>query len=292
MSHATEAPATVSDLVAVPVLFVTLGAVGVYTGWKRRHIHAQMSAAESMPIRELSSPGVVEIDGTATPVDGAFAAPITGRDAVVAAWTVEEWDERGDTSRWREVARGVEAPAFEVDDGTAAVAVDHLSKRETAEKWTQTTGVSAETGVRIDDVLAEFDSFPVQATVGPDEEPPEGIRRLHDDHDLYADTGSVTNAVDIGRKHGRRRYTEGVVAPDESVYVLGRVEARDDPDRARIRPDDAVVTTPADGLFVVSNQDEATLESKFDTAARTRLIAGAVAVVAGLGGLAYLFVPV
>ncbi|MDS0477791.1 GIDE domain-containing protein [Natrinema sp. 1APR25-10V2] len=278
----------VSDLVLVPAMLATLGVVGVYTGWKRRAIHARMAAVTPTPVRELATPGVVELEGTAVPVGEPLSAPITGRDAAVAAWTIEEWDERGDASRWREVARGIEATAFAVDDDTAAVRVEPISKRSTAGKWTQTTGVSASDGVRIDDVLAEFDSFPTETAFDPDETPSERIRRLHDDHGLYEDTGSITNVVDAGKKHGRRRYTEQIVSPGEAVYVLGRVRDREDPERARFRPEDAAVTTPADGPLVVSSQDEASLEAEFESSARFRLVAGGVSTVVGVVGVAYL----
>jgi hypothetical protein len=209
---------------------------------------------------------------------------------VVAAWRVEEWDERGDTARWREVARGVEATAFDVDDGTGAVAVAPVSERDTAGKWTQTAGVSATTGVRVGDVLAEFESVPVEAELAPDETPPKRIEQLHDDHGLYEDTGSVTNAVDVGKKHGRRRYAEQVVAPGETAYVLGRVRARGDGGRARFRPSDAVVTPPADGLFVLSDQTERRLEERVGTAARDQFALGGVLLLLGsLAGIALLW---
>lgn len=271
----------VSDVVVVPVALLTLGFAGLYAGWKRRRVHALMAEIDLTPVREISAPGVVEVEGAARPDGDPLSAPITGRKAVAAAWSVEEWDERGDTSRWREVARGIEATGFEIDDGTAAVAVAPVSKRETAGKWTQTAGVSASEGVRVDDVLAEFDSFPIETELSPDEEPPAGIRRLHDDHDLYGDTGSVTNAIDVGKKHGRRRYAEQVVAPGEEAYVLGRVAAREDPDREYIRPEDAIVAAPEDGLFVLSNQDETSLESEFEGSARALLAAGGAAILLG-----------
>lgn len=282
----------VSDLIAVPVLLGTLGLVGIYTGWKRWRIHGQIADVTPTPIRQVASPGVVEVEGQLSPVAEPFTAPVTGRDAAVAAWTVEEWDERGDRSTWREVARGIEMPAVEVADGTGTIEVAPVSKRETAGKWTQTTGVTAADGVRVDDVLAEFDSFPVELELGPDEEQPDRIRHLHEDHGLYGETGSITNAVDVGKKHGRRRYSEQVIAPDEAGYVHGHVEARDDPTRERLHPDEAVVTSPSDGLFIVSNQDEASLKSEFESTARTLVVAGVLATVLGVGGVAYLLLPV
>lgn len=279
----------VSDLIVVPVLLVTFGFVGIYTGWKRRGIRAQMVDVDPIPVRELASPGRVELEGTAMPVDEPVAAPLTDGEAVVAAWKVEEWDERGDRGTWREVARGIEVPAFELDDGTGTVEVESVSKRDTAGKWTQTAGVSAADGVRLDDVLVEFDSFPVRVAIAPDEEPPESVRRLHRDHGLSEDTGSFTNAVDIGKKHGRRRYFAQVIEPGEETYVLGHVQARDDRDRKHVRPGDAVVTEPDDGLLILSNQDAAGLEDEFESSAKKRLAGGTVSLVVGLAIALVLF---
>jgi len=271
----------VSDFVAVPALLVTLGFIGIYTGWKRRAIHARLTGVDRTPIRELTSPGTVELAGTATLVDDPFDGPLSDRTAVVAAWKIEEWDERGDRGNWREVARGIEAPAFELDDGTGAVEIEPLSKRDTAGKWTQTTGVSAADGVRLGDVLVEFDTFPIREEVAPDADPPASVRRLHRDHDLYEDTGSITNTVDIGKKHGRRRYFAQVIEPGDRTYVLGHVRAREH-GRERFRPDEAVVTEPDDGLLILSNQDTESLEEEFASSAKTRFVGGAVSLVAGV----------
>lgn len=272
----------VSDLIVVPALFVALGFVGIYTGWKRRGIHTQMTDVDPTPVRELASPETVELEGQATPTERPFTAPLTDREAVVAAWKVEEWDERGDRGNWREVARGIEVPGFELDDGSEIVEIEGVSKRDTAGKWTQTTGVSAVDGVRLEDVLVEFDTFPVQAEIEPDDDPPTGVHRLHQDHDLYDDTGSITNVVDIGKKHGRRRYYEQVIEPGTETYVLGHVHAKDDRTRGHFRLEDAIVTEPNDGLLVISNQDEASLENEFERSAKMRLAGGIVSLVVGL----------
>lgn len=279
----------VSDLWIVPALLVTLGFVGLYTGWKRRDIHAQMANIDPTPVRELASPETVELEGNARPIGEPFTAPLTDREAVVAAWKVEEWDERGDHENWREVARGVEIPRFELDDGSGIVEIEPVSKRDTAGKWTQTTGVSAADGVRLDDILAEFDSFPVQEKVDPDEEPPEGVRRLEQAHDLYEDTESVTNVVDIGKKHGRRRYFEQVIEPGTETYVLGHVQARDDHTREHFRPEDAAITEPDEGVLLISNQDEASLEDEFAASAKARLAGGTVSLIVGLATALVLF---
>ncbi len=278
----------VSELVTIPVVVATLGAVGLYTGWKRRRVYAAMADLDPTPVREVASPGTVEIEGTARPGDGLVEAPMTGREAVAVAWTVEEWDERGDTSHWREVARGVEVAPFAVDDGTGAIDVDPVSRSDAAGKWTQTTGVTASDGVRMDDVLLEFEAFDVQAELAPDEEVPDRLADLHAEHGLYEDTGSITNAVDVGRKHGRRRYKEAIVAPGDDAYVLGRAEDASDPSRERLRPEDAHVTVPDDGLMIVSDQGEDSIEAEYRAGFRLPVAGGAVALVLGTLGTLWL----
>ncbi|WP_225334852.1 hypothetical protein [Halomicrobium urmianum] len=274
----------VSEAVAIPAVIATLGAVGLYTGWKRRRVYAAMADLDPTPIRETASPGTIEIEGTARPGDGPVEAPVTGREAVAAAWTVEEWDERGDTSHWREVARGVEIAPLAVEDETGAIDVDPVSKSDAAGKWTQTTGVTASDGVRMDDVLLEFETFDVQVELAPDEAVPDRIADLHAEHGLYEDTGSITNAVDVGRKHGRRRYKEAIVAPGDDAYVLGRAEDASDPDRERLRSEDAHVTEPDDGLMIVSDQGEGSIESEYRAGSQLRFAGGAVALVLGTLG--------
>jgi hypothetical protein len=281
----------VSDLIAVPILVGTLGLVGICTGWSRWRIHCRIAAVTPTSIRQIASAGVVEVEGQLSPVEESVTAPITGREAAVAAWTVEVWDERGDASTWRPVARGIEMPAVEISDSTGAIEVRPVSERETAEKWTQTTDVSASEGVRIDDALAEFDSFPVELELGPDEERPDGVQRLHNEHGLSEGTGPMLTVVDGGEKHGRRRYSEQVIAPGETGYVHGAVEAREDPTRERLNPNDGVVTTPPDGLFIVSNQDGTSLKSEFGSTARSLVAGGAVATVLGAVGVASLLLP-
>ncbi len=278
----------VSEAVAVPGVIATLGAVGLYTGWKRRRVYAAMAGLDPTPIRETASPGPVEIEGTARPGDGPVEAPVTGREAVAAAWTVEEWDERGDTSHWREVARGVEVAPFAVADDTGAIDVDPVSKSDAAGKWTQTTGVTASDGVRLDDVLLEFETFDVRAELAPDEPVPDRIADLHAEHGLYEDTGSITNAVDVGRKHGRRRYKEAILAPDDDAYVLGRAEDATDPSRERLRPRDAHVTEPDDGLMIVSDQSEDGIEAEYRAGSQLLFAGGAIAVVLGALGTVWL----
>lgn len=279
----------VSELIALPLLAVGLGLGGTYVGWKRRAIHAQMAAVDPTPVRQLAEPGTVEVEGEATSTDGTVESPVTGSDAVAAAWTVEEWDERGDTSTWREVGRGIEVAPFTVDDGTGSVAVDPVIRRESGKSWTGVSGVSANDGVRVGDVLLEFERFPTRAEVGPDEDRPERIARLEDEHGLD-EPGSITNLVDVGKKHGRRRFSEETVGPGDDVYLLARFEGEDG-ERGRLHPADGHLTEPGDGVMVLSDQDEHSIESEFASAYRLSLYGGLAAVGVGLALGAWMALP-
>lgn len=279
----------VSGLILLPLLAVGLGLGGTYVGWKRRAIHAQMSAVDPTPVRQLAEPGPVEVEGKAVASEGTTESPVTGTEAVAAAWTVEEWDERGDSSNWREVARGIEMAPFTVDDGTGTVAVAPVSKQESGKSWTGVSGVSANDGVRLGDLLLEFERFPTRTEFGPDEDRPGRIARLESQHGLD-EPGSITNLVDVGRKHGRRRFSAQAVTPGEDVYLMARFESRGD-QRQRLHPEDGHLTTPEEDLLILSDQDEHSIESEFESAYRLFLYGGLAAVAVGLALGAWLVLP-
>lgn len=272
------------------VLLVTFGIVGVVIGWKRRAIYQTMTETEAVDIREINSPGVIEVEGRVEPVDDLLEAPITGRNGTFVAWKVEEWDERGDTDTWRNLAHGIASVPFAVDDDTAAIRIDPGDVHESAGKWTQVTGVAASDGVVVDDVLAEFDTFPVEEKVEREGTTPAHIRTFHAKTSGLEDASdsSYAEVIDVGRKHGDRRYREQVIEPGEDVYVFGAVEGRDD-DREHLHPDRAEIVPPDDGVMIVSNQSEASIESEYASSYRFQLRGGIVGLLAGGALLALAF---
>lgn len=61
--------------------------------------------------------------------------------------------------------------------------------------------------------------------VPPDEAPPASIQRFVDETDAVSPASdSITNVVDLGRKHGRRRYREALLVPGDHCYALGTTD--------------------------------------------------------------------
>lgn len=120
-----------------------LGLAGLYTGLKRRAVSDALSGVAPSDIRSIDAEEVVEVEGTAHPVDDPLEAPLTGDEAVVVSWRVEEWDERGDAGAWREIGRGIRTTPFEVRDATGSIVVDVDASEETAGTWSATSGVTA-----------------------------------------------------------------------------------------------------------------------------------------------------
>ncbi|XGI83399.1 hypothetical protein ACEU6E_08985 [Halorutilales archaeon Cl-col2-1] len=271
-------------------LVITVGIVGMYKGWKRRGIYRYMESVRTVDVGVVDPPETVEVEGTAVESDCSetIRAPVTEREALATAWKIEEWDERGDRSTWREVARGIEVAEFVIEDDTGEITVESISRTDTAGKWTQTTGISANQGIRMDDALIEFRSFPKEYELDPSEETPTNIRELHEKHGLYEDTDTPLNAVDIGTKHGTRRYMEGVIEPGEAVYALGCADTKGS---ARMEDDREGTTTKltecGGDLFILSNHGEEEIEKKFKSSYKSLFYPGLVGVIIGVGILLY-----
>lgn len=265
-------------LIGGTIIAGILSAVCLYIGWKKRKLYQQLSEVDVTDIRQISDAETVELEGEIVDVDDPVEASLTDEKAAVVAWKVEEWDERGDHERWSEQARGIESSPFVLDDGTGQVRVDVGDLVETSGKWTSTGGVTASDGVRLDDVLAEFDSFSVEEEVGIKEETPEHVRRFEDRVDLRPASDSITNLVDVGNKHGDRRYYQQVIRPGEEAYVFGHAVENDDATHP-LSPEDVTVEPVKDGdVFVVSNQDEESIEAEFKSSASLLLKAGTVGI--------------
>lgn len=282
------------ETIVIGIVLLCAGAFGVFAGIARRRPHELITETPTTEVGSLSDTGIVELKGTATTADvgdeqSTFTSPISERDdTLLAAWSVQEWDERGDRSHWRTVGSGVWSVPFALDDGTGEVVVDagdHADRRG----WLgSVTNIKASDGVSFDDVMCEFERFPVAREVGVDETPPPNIRNfVAQERAVDTQSGSITNVVDIGKAHGDRRYYEQTIGVGDEVYVLGHAYPRT-PDAPRpLRPERMVVTEPQegdDGMLIVSDQREQDLVKQTQWH-RAFLALGGLGVLAG-GGLA------
>ncbi len=209
-------------------------AVGLYTmnkGRKQRARSERIAATETTRIGNVR-PGTVEVKGTARPAEDAnvFDSPIWTEDALATHVEVEKWESSGQGGgNWETVHEEETAVPIAVDDGTAEVRVE----------------LPADGGLNVERTRTK---------VGSGDEPPEPIRRfLETRDDIDEATRRELGPLSFGE---RRRYSEGVIAPDEEVYVLGtaREEQADWGDRKY------VIDEPTDsGDFVLSDKSETEL---------------------------------
>lgn len=273
---------------------VVLLGIGGVVAWYGRGQHQRYRLVTETPTTEilnLREEGPVELEGEVT-AEETFRSPIGDEEAVLSAWEIEEWDERGESGMWETRASGVYSRPFAVDDGTGEVRVeveDHVKGEDDGHFDVQAPGVDVDrklsSGVSVDGVYCAFEDFPVEVTVPPDRDPPERIAEfVQGEAGVSEQTGSITNFLDAGNKHGERRYYEQTIQPGQEVYLLG--EARAAPDATRpLKPEDVVVTqSEDDGHLIVSDQSEASL---VEDLGRYRW-AYAGAAVMGLTGIALL----
>ena len=283
-----QRPEHMVDLLLVGAGLVAgiVGLVFAYTGWLNRKQRRLVAETGTTEVRGIDEEGRVEVKGEVVTDGGAFTSPIGRADAVLAAWEVEEWNERGDTSNWRTLASGVYSEPFRVDDGTGAVEVS-LTDRVSGESESLLSldSTVANDGVAVDNVTCEFEEFPVVEEVGAESEPPEHIRSfVAGERGVSGQSGSITNLVDIGNAHGDRRYAERALAPGEEVYLLGHAEA-DAGATHPLHPEDVVLTAGDEEPFIVSDHAEDALVDQFGSGYRRSLAVGVALVVAGIAAV-------
>jgi len=284
-----------SNTIALIAGLVLLVAALFLAGYGRRQ-HRRRSLVTGTPtteLRQLSEEGLVELKGTVASEE-TFESPIAGDECVASVWEIEEWDERGNSDTWETRASGVTAAPFTLDDRTASVRVD-VDDRVRGEYdgriELSLPGVDVDrllaTGVSVDGVFCALDRFPVETSVSPDRDPPERIAEfVASNADVPGQRDSITNVVDMGTKHGERRYYEQTIAPDQEIYLLGEATATPDATHP-LGPDDVVVEPPSgDEPMILSDQSEDELVSEFGRY-KWAYAAAAVLGLVGIGLLGY-----
>jgi hypothetical protein len=262
----------------IGILLVLVGLVVTVWGVGRASLYRTITGTPTSSVLDVDGPGRVELEGTARPTDGRTTeGPLTGREALATGWRVEEWDERGDNAHWNEVAEGYDSVPFELDDGSASIRVDPGSDASASGFVDALDMGDLSHSVGVGETTVDFRTLETVDQIPPDGAKPGRIARFEQTEPTVDEhTGSITNVVDVGKKHGERRYHEGRIEPGEEVYLLGTVRAQDDGVGAggHFRRSNAEAAAAADEPFLLSERDQSALRSA------TRL--GFVGVVAGL----------
>lgn len=217
----------------LPTLFVLGGAALVAYGcWSLRPAYHVYRGDTDDVLAVERADGPVELEGTATEIDGGVRAPLTGTPCFVYEYEVEELQSSGGNnggSSWNTVEEGAGGVPFRLEDGTASVRVEPAGAD-----------------------LALTTARTIEVDGGDPE--PEPVRRfLAEESDLTSEDSSIDLMVVEIATGNDRRYHERRLEPGEEAYVLG--QSRYDVDaRETMRDISAVVGDgPETPAFVVAD---------------------------------------
>lgn len=251
------------------VLVFVLGGAGlIKTGFTRRKQRTLMRDTPTEDVEALSV-GSSEVKGSALAADGgAFPAPFSDDECVVADYEVEQYHEDDDGGSWNTIESGVVHTPFHVDDGTGRVLVEPH-----------------------DD--ATFDLDPADRTtveVDSSQRGPQPVQRF------VERTDGIDFPADVSGSENDRRYHQNLIRDKESVYVYGTAQPRDgdvsggsNPDRLVIRRVDSGDGLE-DSMFLISDDSEAGLVDRREWAG-LRIPAGGAFIVVGFAFALFMYGP-
>ncbi|WP_247729504.1 E3 ubiquitin ligase family protein [Halovivax limisalsi] len=238
-------------------VFVVVGAYQLNRGRIERAKSHRIARTETTDIRNLQ-PGTAEVKGRVRPAEDAttLSSPISEEPALATRVEVEEWESSGQGGgSWETTHEQRNAVPLLVDDGTGTVRVELPADGELNVEKTRTE-------------------------VGSGDEPPAEITRYLE-HEAAVEEASRRSIgpLSIGE---RRRYSEGWIAPDEEIYVLGR--AREERggwgERAYV-----IDESTASGDFILSDKSEAELVREGKRGGLVTIGIGAIVTLVGLFGM-------
>jgi hypothetical protein len=235
----------------VAAIAVVLGLVVAALGWRAGATARAVSSTSVSDVASVDEPGLVALHGAARKPDfTGNRAPFSARNYLVARWMVEEWRESDSGGRWSTKGIGHQSVPFVLEDDTGSVPVE----------------ISDDADVTVDP-----DRMRERHEVAPGDSPPSAVAVFETKTDgIGQRRESNMNFLDRGRKEGTRRYTEGLITPDEEVYLLGTAKRRDG---------DLVIT--GDGPTVVSTATPGNVDG-VGGGWRLYVALGATLVVAGI----------
>lgn len=220
----------------IMILFLSVfGIVAIYGGWKQYRTRQLIQDTPTEKVRSMAA-GRTELKGRAWAVEEPFDAPFGDGEAVVGSWKIEEWEKTGeDDYDWVTKDSGDLLAPFVLEDDTGEALVD------------------ADDGID----LRISDANRTRYKVGKTEEEPPVVKDFLRTHSDLGVPDSGLSGVVFGEK---RRYTQEIIPPGESVYVFGGAHTREggegsNADRLVIGEDDM------SERFFVSDKSEDALAS-------------------------------
>lgn len=243
--------------------------------------HAQrMATTEMVPMRDVRPSAEAEVAGVVATDAETFPSPVSETPTVCCVWRVDEWSERGKLSIWRPIATGVRSVPFEladefghqlIDVGTHSYDLSSLRDMGRALVGNQD---AVKVGLVRDNLTLDLTDWYDAVEVPPDEAPPPAIEQFIEDTEAVTPASdSITNVIDVGHKHGRRRYREALLTPGDPCYALGMTDTQ------------GMLTPEAGSLLVGSGDEDAVLARKRKRARHGGAVAISSIVVGSLAAL-------
>lgn len=256
-----------SDNIIVVAIFFAVGLYLIYNGFQKWQRKRLMQDTPTEKVRSAAV-GRTELSGTAKPIEGigTLKQPFTDGECLVATYTVEEWeedhDDDGPDGHWNTIKSGTIYNPFELDDGTGSIRVEPEA----------------------DATYEISEQFRTRFRVGAGRTPPDEVvaffQREFDDDEDEGFLGGLLGGGPGARGSDRRRYTQEVIPPGESLYLLGGAEPRAGASGSNA---DQLVLGRDSGSdeFIISDQTEEELVSGYKWLAPAQ-IAGGIALSAAM----------
>lgn len=216
-------------------------------------LHQQYAFMRDTATSEIQSVamGNVEINGTVES-DETITAPVTGDEAVVVRYKVEEYHHDDDGPDWNTVVKGTDAESFRVNDGTGEVTVDP-------------------DGITVDGSPENTSKQIVRS----DGRSNKSLNEFIDRHDGFKNDSLVKPSLDRSEKN---RYTEEIIQADDDVYLYGKATSPDGSSDIHIEDSDTE-------MFFISDQPEDELRNERKHALLYRVPPGAILIAIGVAVL-------
>lgn len=228
------------DGVLFLVLMFGLGLLLIYSGFNEYRVEQLIRDTATATV-QAAAVGRTELEGTVKSAGTLLAQPFADGDCVYATYQLQEEREDSDGDKsWSTLDHDTWVTPFYLDDGTGQVLVEPTvdAKYEISEANTSSV------------------------TVPAGGSPPASIAEFH------AQGTDVESESD-----NRRRYTQAVIPPGETVYVLGGADILEDGDG---REERALVIRRDDGTdrFVISDMTEQSLTTTLSRRAPLQILFG------------------
>lgn len=223
------------------------GLYGIYHGTDKYRKYALVKNTPTERIRSIAL-GRTELEGVVEGAGSLVSQPFVDRGCVYASWEIEEYTEdpgddddgSGDNKSWETLDEGVEGIEFYLasTEGDRRVLVDDPS-----------------------DATATLSSDCSQSfTVGSQQSPGSEVAAFCEDQGIEPTASN------------RRRYSQEVLEPGTSAYVLGQAVEREDPTGGRNEQRIHIERDQSSDRFIISDKSEEELRDHYRS--RTKLYVG------------------